>query len=124
MIEGFRLLGRKRLVMERCVGERCMGKWAALVMMGLGGATAAIGQTAGGGTQGCAALSKLGTPQIEIVQAAAVEAGTLDGASTQSSRGDGELVRLEAVRGDQEVVRGHVGHRDRDQGRERVQQLE
>ena len=53
-----------------------------------------------------------------------VSARKPDRASTQSSRGDGELVRLEAVRGDQEVVRGHVGHRDRDQGRERVQQLE
>jgi hypothetical protein len=41
-----------------------------------------------------------------------------------SSRGDGEIVRLEAVRGHEEVVRGHVGHRDRDRGRERVQQLE
>src|SRR6266700_2535952 len=53
-----------------------------------------------------------------------VSARKPDRASTQSSRGDGELVRLEAVRGDQEVVRGHVGHRDRDQGGERVQQLE
>jgi hypothetical protein len=42
----------------------------------------------------------------------------------RSARGDVELVRLEAVRGHEEVVRGHVGHRDRDQGRERVQQLE
>src|SRR6266699_3432008 len=50
--------------------------------------------------------------------------GTTPLAPPQSSRGDVEVVRLEAVRGYEEVVRGHVGHRDRDQGRERVQQLE
>jgi Tannase and feruloyl esterase len=73
MIDGFRLLRRKRLAMERC-----MGKWTAFVVMGLGTAGAVFGQTAGGGTQGCTALRKLNAAQTEIVQAAAVEAGTLD----------------------------------------------
>jgi len=50
--------------------------------------------------------------------------GTAPWHPQQSSRGDVEVVRLEAVRGHQKVERGHVGHRDRDQGRERVHQPE